>query len=67
VKKTRTPHQRLGGTEKRLYSRKERARRERIVVQQLKELSVSDPERFASMLELLAKLVAECNAKKTRA
>lgn len=56
----KTPAPRRAGTAKHLYSRKERARRERVVVQQLEDLSESDPARFETMLKLLAKLVAEC-------
>lgn len=42
-----------------MYTRRERARREALVVQQLEELSTTNPARFEEMLKLLARLVVE--------
>lgn len=61
MQKKTTPAPRRAGTRRArtLYSRRERARREALVVQQLEELSKTNPARFDEMLKLLAKLVVE--------
>lgn len=61
MKKKSTPAPRRAGTAKpkMLYSRRERTRREAVVVAQLDELSRRNPAKFDEMMVLLAKLVAE--------
>lgn len=61
MQKKTTPAPRRAGTRRAraLYTRRERARREALVVQQLEELSTTNPARFEEMLKLLARLVVE--------